>query len=101
MFNVTLDEFIRKIEAKVWSDEKISEYCGFKDRDTVYVINNDTNSSHKSSDKAKKAYKVLMSIFIVTTAILLATTIFFAHQASQLKKNNFRPNDINTTIEKI
>ena len=101
MFNVTLDEFIRKIEAKVWSDEKISEYCGFEDKDTVYVINNATDSSHKSSDKAKKAYKVLMSIFIVTTAILLATTIFFAYQASQLKRNNFRPNEINATLEKI
>jgi hypothetical protein len=80
------------------SDEKISEYYGFED--TVYVINNATDSSHKSSDKAKKAYKVLMSIFIVTTAILLATTIFFAYQSSQLKKNNFRPNEINVSSEK-
>jgi hypothetical protein len=101
MFNATFDEFIQKIEAKVWSDEKISEYCGFEDR--VYVINIDTDSSHKSSDKAKKAYKVFMSIFIVTTAILLTTTIFFAYQISQLKKNNnnFRPNEINISSEKI
>ena len=100
MFNETLDTFIEKISAQVWTDDKISEYCGFEDK--IVIINNVTNSTKTGKDNAKTAYKVLMSIFIVTTAILLATTIYLAYKMSQLKKlSGNRINDINTTTEKV
>lgn len=37
LFNVTSVFFIEEIQAKVWSDEKISEHCRFEDK--VIVIN--------------------------------------------------------------
>ena len=102
MFNVTFDTFIEKIQAQVWTDDKISDYCGFEDK--IIIINNNTNSNttDKGKDNAKTAYKVLMSVFIVTTAILLATTIFFAYKLSQMKKlSGNRITDVNTTAEKV
>ena len=97
LFNVTLDEFIKKIEAKVWSDEKISQFCGFEDN--YIYINNGTNTTEKSSDKAKTAYKVLMIVFICLTALFLASTIYFAYQLSKSKK--VFPTQMNETSGKI
>ena len=100
MFNETLDTFIEKISAQVWTDDKISDYCGFEDK--IIIINNNTNHTKTKKDNAKTAYKVLMSVFIVTTAILLATTIFLAYKISQLKRiDNSSVNSINTTTGNI
>ena len=98
LFNVTLDVFIEKIQDKVWSDEKISEYCGFEDKEVVInYVNNGTVTTKKKSDKAKTAYKVLMSIFICTTAILLATTIALAYKLSQKNDSQYRNNVVANT----
>lgn len=108
LFNVTLDEFINKIEAKVWNEATISVYCGFEDK--IIYINNSTNTStgnstgnstidtneKKKKDHAKTAYKVLMSVFICLAAIFLATTLLLAYKLS--KANQLRNNmNVNNT----
>ena len=90
MFNVPADEFISKVEKEIWSQEKIDDFCGFGDSQ-ISPINpsgNNGNSSNSDSDKkdnAKTAYKVLMSIFICLSAILLAITLLLAYKLSQSK----------------
>ena len=76
LFNVTVDKFINDIESEIWSDAKVNEFCGF----------DETNKEEEKSDKAKTAYKVLMSVFICLAAIFLATTIFLAYKLSKLNK---------------
>jgi hypothetical protein len=100
IFNVTADKFISGLETEIWSDEKVNKFCGFDETDT------DSNTNEKKSDKAKTAYKVLMSVFICLTAILLASTIFLAYKLSKLNKPkapmepNFDPNKtINSSMK--
>ena len=76
LFNVTADKFIDDLESEIWSDSKVNEFCGF---DEISI-------EEEKSDKAKTAYKVLMSVFICLAAIFLATTIFFAYKLSKLNK---------------
>ena len=84
LFNVTADEFISKIETDIWSQEKIDKFCGFEGNS-----NGNNTTPEDKKDKAKTAYKVLMSIFICLSAILLATTILLAYKLS--KKNSVSP----------
>ena len=67
-----VQEFIEKIEPHIWSKEKIDDFCGFEDK--IVVFRNSTVYETKK-DKAKTAYKVLMSVFICLSAILLAIAI--------------------------
>jgi preprotein translocase subunit SecG len=91
LFNVPADEFISKVEGEIWSQEKIDEFCGFGDSEITPInpSGNNSNSSgstdSKKKDNAKTAYKVLMSIFICLSAILLATTLFLCYKLSQSK----------------
>ena len=94
MFNVPADEFISKVEKEIWSQEKIDDFCGFGDSQISPINpngnngnssdNSDSNGSNKK-DNAKTAYKVLMSIFICLSAILLAITLLLAYKLSQSK----------------
>ena len=103
MFNMTVKEFIEKVEPQLWSSEKINEFCGFDEGKNKKVINsnsdnnninnnnnNDNNINNnnvvKKKDKAKKAYKALMIFFIALTGALLITTIFLGCLLS--RKNN-------------
>ena len=90
IFNVTADKFISGIESEAWSESKVNEFCGFDDESssssTTNTTTNNQNDDDDDSDNAKTAYKVLMSVFICLTAILLATTIFLAYKLSKLKK---------------
>ena len=80
LFNINAQEFIDKVESNLWSDEKIDDFCGF---DSDYNI---TINDEDKKDNAKTAYKVLMSVFICLSAILLATTILFAYKYSKASK---------------
>ena len=80
LFNINAQEFIDKVESSLWSDEKIDDFCGF---DSDYNI---TINDEDKKDNAKTAYKVLMSVFICLSAILLATTILFAYKYSKASK---------------
>ena len=83
LFNVSVQDFINKVQPHIWTSEQINEFCGFDEDNDYYVINNST--SYKKKDKAKTAYKVLMSIFICLTAILLAICIILGIKLSKLK----------------
>ena len=72
LFNMTVPEFIEKIEAHIWDTEKINDYCGLNEE--IIVING--NKTNTGDDNAKKAYKILMIIFIILSVILLALSIF-------------------------
>ena len=105
LFNVPADEFIQKVEREIWPQEKIDEYCGFGDTQIIPINQNGntTNNSGSKKDNAKTAYKVLMSIFICLSAILLATTILFAYKASQAKAPidpHFNPNNSDYALKK-
>ena len=80
LFNINAQEFINKMERNLWSDEKINNFCGF---DSDYNI---TINDEDKKDNAKTAYKVLMSVFICLSAILLATTILFGYKYSKASK---------------
>ena len=88
IFNVNANEFINGVGNEIWSEEKVNNFCGF-DEESSSSSGNSTNSDEDKSDKAKTAYKVLMSVFICLTAILLATTIFLGYKLS--KANAVKP----------
>ena len=73
LFNIAVSEFIEKIESHIWTREKINEYCDLNEE--IIVIN--AKKTNRGSDKAKKAYKILVSIFIILSAFLLVLSIFF------------------------
>ena len=74
-----VQEFIEKIKPHIWSKEKIDDFCGIEDK--IVVFKNSTVYETKK-DKAKTAYKVLMSVFICLSAILLAIVIFLGMKLS-------------------
>lgn len=112
LFNVPADEFIKKVEGDIWPQEKIDKFCGFDEDKTTPDSQNGNNENNgtsenngnstvnsgeikKKKDKAKTAYKVLMSVFICLSAILLATTLLFACKSSPTKApldKNYNPN---------
>ena len=100
LFNINAREFINRIESNVWSEEKINNFCGFDSSS-----NDNIHYDEDKKDNAKTAYKVLMSVFICLSAILLATTILFAYKYSQANmsmppidpRNNYNPNNITET----
>ena len=105
IFNVTADKFISGIESEAWSEAKVNEFCGFDDESSSST-NTNTNSTTNNqnddddhSDKAKTAYKVLMSVFICLAAIFLATTIFLAYKLSKLNKSK-PPNEPNYNVNR-
>lgn len=71
IFNLTANDFIEKVEAEIWSEEKVNQICGFDSKN-----NTDSDIIPDKKDNAKKAYKILMIVFICLSAILLATAIF-------------------------
>ena len=100
IFEVNANDFITKVQNYAWSEEKINEFCGFDE--TNSNSNNNSNSTiieEEKSDKAKTAYKVLMSIFICLSALLLASTIYFAYKLSKVNKTH-PPLDKNETVNR-
>ena len=66
IYNISVKDFIDKVEPHIWTSQQINDFCGFDEEDD------------DKKDNAKKTYKILMILFIIFTAILLATTIFLA-----------------------
>ena len=83
LFNISVQEFIDKVEPHIWTSEQINDFCGFDEDNNFYVVNNSTAS--KKKDKAKDAYKALMIVFICLTAILLAICIVLGIKLSKVK----------------
>ena len=83
MFEVNADDFNKKIEGYIWSDEKINEFCGFEEAINTITKNKDNEDK---SDNVKTAYKILMSIFICLSAIFLTSTIFLGYKLYKTNK---------------
>ena len=81
IYNLTLDDFIEKIEPHIWSDKQINDFCGFDEETDTFIM-------PSKKDNAKKAYKILMIIFIILSVILLASTIFLAKKLSSQRKTH-------------
>ena len=63
LFNISVNEFIDKIEKEIWTDQQVDEYCGFY-----------------NGDKTKNIYKILMIVFICLFVVLLVTTIILGYK---------------------
>ena len=82
IFNIKVDEFIKKVEKEIWSNEKVDEYCGF--------ISHDEEKSDEKTDEKKEEsdtnYKILIIIFASLAAILLAIIIVLIVKLSKSNK---------------
>ena len=38
IYNLTLDDFIEKIEPHIWSDKQINDFCGFDEETDTFII---------------------------------------------------------------
>ena len=72
IYNITVQDFIDKIEPHIWTSQQINDFCGF-DEDTNNI---DEEEDKDKKDNAKKTYKILMIVFIILTAILIGVIIF-------------------------
>ena len=104
IFNVNAQDFINKLENELWSDKEVDDFCGF---DLSSSSNSTSDYSSDKKDNAKTAYKVLMSVFICLSAILLAATILLAYKLSRVNKSkppidqSFNGNNPNVTTNSV
>ena len=87
IFNITVDEFIKKVENEIWSEEKVDEYCGF-------ITHDEEKSDEKEEEKNDTTYKSLMIIFACCTAVLTALVIFLIVKLSKKNKEIHPINEI-------
>ena len=76
----TVDEFIKEVEPKIYTDDKINEICHF---------DNDSSDKESSSDedKGKDLYFILTIVFSATTGVLLLLMVFFIIKACRNKNS--------------
>ena len=90
IFNITVDEFIKKVEDEIWSNEKVDEYCGF--------ISHDEEKSDEKTDEKKEEndtnYKILIIIFASLAAVLLVIIIILIVKLSKSGKSIHPGNEI-------
>ena len=73
LFKISVDEFIKKIEAKLWTDEQIDKFCGFK-------TNKDNNLN---------SMQLMIGIILSTLVLILATsTIILSIKLINLNKKH-------------
>ena len=70
-----VNEFIKKVEDNLYSDEKINEICKF-----------DAKKDDKEEEE-KGLYFTLMIVFAATTGLFLILTIFFIIKATRSKNS--------------
>ena len=72
IFTIDVDEFIKKIEPKLWTDKQIDDFCGFNKNN-----NDDENENEKNDKNEKKEKNENFSIILVSGGILLALFLIF------------------------
>ena len=83
IFNITVDEFIKKIESKLWTDEQIDTFCGFK---TDKNDNNNNNNEEKQEVDNKTNIYIFGIILTSLMLIFLTTTIILFIKLKKLKQ---------------
>ena len=75
LFKLPVEEFIEKIERKLWTDKQIDEFCGFK-------------SNNNSSNWFEKEKFLILIILISLVVIFLSSTIILSVKIIGLVKKN-------------
>ena len=86
LFKIPVDEFIEKIEKKLWTDEQIDKFCGFK------------SSNNKSESWFENTKVMIMAILLALVVIFLTTTIILSVKIVSLIKKN---KDIESKISMV
>ena len=80
IFQINVDEFIKKIEPNIWTDEQIDDFCGF----------NKENNKENNDDENKKdnSFIILLSgsILLALFLIFLTTTIILCIKLAKINK---------------
>jgi len=92
IFNVTVEDFINKIEPKLWTDEQIDIFCGFKKENNNNKKNEDDNNNYSS-------FKFMLWILLVTLVIIFATTTVILLVKLRKMKKKIAQNE--TTISMV
>ena len=92
IFNVTVKDFINKIEPKLWTDEQIDIFCGFKKENNNNKKNEDDNYNYSS-------FKFMLWIILVTLVIIFATTTVILLVKLRKMKKKIAQNE--TTISMV
>ena len=71
ILNMTIDEFIKKVEPELWTDKQIDEYCHF-DEEEKEEKKEDTSEV----EKERNLYFVLMIVFSCLSGLFLILLIF-------------------------
>ena len=79
LFNITVDEFIKKIEPKLWTDEQINDFCGFSN-------SNNNKKDDKKGNKLNSIELMILTILFALFIIFLTTTIVLCVKISKKKK---------------
>ena len=97
LFNITVDDFIKKIEPKLWTDEQIDEFCGFK-------TDKDNEKSEKNGEKTIFYLYVFLIISITFALIFLTTTCIYCTKLRKMRKsssNQFQERHISLVDQNI
>ena len=79
IFNVSVKEFIDKIEPKLWTDEEIDTFCGFKKE-------NNNNKNKENDDNNNSTTQFMIWIVLVTLVIIfLSSTIILSVKLIKMK----------------
>ena len=82
LFKVNAQEFIDKVGNEIWNQENVNDFCELNSN-----LDDNTDNYEEKKDNAKTTYKVLMSIFICTNSISIATALFFAYKYYHANKS--------------
>ena len=77
LFKINVEEFIKKIEAKLWTDEQIDKFCGFK-----------SNESKDNDDDLNSTQFMLAITLLSLTIIFMSSTIFLSIKLILLQKEH-------------
>ena len=86
LFEIPVDEFIEKIEKKLWTDEQIDKFCGFK------------SSNNNSESWFENTKVMIMAILLALVVIFLTTTIILSVKIDSLAKKS---KDVESTISMV
>ena len=94
LLQLPVDEFIKKIEAKLWTDEQIDKFCGFKNSD------NKRNSALSSTQIMIAIILITLVIIFLTSTLILSVKFFLLskkHKKTELQISMIERNSLNET----
>ena len=83
LFKINVEEFISKIEPKLWTDKQIDEFCGFK------ANKSDDDKDEDDDDDGLNSTQLMIGITLLSlTIIFMSSTIFLSIKLVMLKKEH-------------